>query len=116
MLRFVPLLARSVGLGPVFFPRQGRLRHRPIHRLPAPLDPLLLVILQQALLPEFPEDPRLGPALKGAVRRTARADPGGIQGVPLAARAQDKEDGVHGVPRIDRLAVTAQGMRLARRE
>src|SRR5438105_14896731 len=50
--RLVPLLARSVGLGPVFFPRQGRLAHRPIHRKPTPVDAVEAVVLGQTGLPE----------------------------------------------------------------
>ena len=112
----MPVLARSVGLGPVFFPGQGRLGHRPVHRLPAPLDPVLLVVLHEPLLPKPPEDPSLRPALERPVGRAAVADAGGIQGIPLTAGAQHEEDRVHGAARIDRFAVAAQGMGLAGRE
>jgi hypothetical protein len=41
------------------------------------------------------------------------ANAGGIQGLPLAAGAQDKQDAVHRIPVRDRWVVTTQGVRLA---
>src|SRR3954468_4643076 len=43
-LRLVPHLARSVGLGPVFSPTEGRLAHRPVQRQPRPVDPLQPIV------------------------------------------------------------------------
>src|SRR5438309_11998535 len=65
--RLVPLLARSVGLGPVFSPRQGRLAHRPIHRKPSPVDPVEGVVLGQTGLPEAQKEAALDPGLKAVV-------------------------------------------------
>ena len=52
-LRLTPRLARSVGLGPLFFPPQGGLGHRPIHGLPTPVDPFASVVFHQAHLPQL---------------------------------------------------------------
>src|SRR5580693_2561461 len=49
--RLTPSLPRSVGFFPVFFPTQRRLRCRPVHTLPLPVDPLQIVILYQGELP-----------------------------------------------------------------
>src|SRR5438034_8193267 len=87
-LRFVPLLARSVGLGPVFSPTQRRFGHRAVECLPVPLDAVQLLVGQQAACPEFAKHSRLGPLLEAAVGGTLRADTGGIQRFPLAAGAQ----------------------------
>jgi len=77
---------------------------------------VLLVILQEPLLPEFPKHARRGPFLKAAVGGAAVTDPGGIQRVPLAAGAQHEKDRIQGPARVDRRAMAPQGMRLARRE
>src|SRR6476619_8567905 len=82
-LRFAPLLARSVGLGPVFPPTQRGLGHRPVQSLPRPLDPLQGVVFFQAQLPEFLENAGFGPLLEAAMGGTAGADAGGVQSVPL---------------------------------
>lgn len=92
--RLVPALARSVGLGPVFFPRQRTLGHRSIHTQPTPVDALEGVILRQARLPEAQKEACLYPLLKAVVRRGTRAQPGFRERVPLAARSQDKEDAI----------------------
>jgi hypothetical protein len=47
---------------------------------------------------------------------TAGTDPGGVQGVPLAARAEHKHNGIHRPTIVDPRVVTAQRMRFARRE
>src|SRR5690348_6615699 len=72
--RLVPRLARSVGLGPVFFPRQGRFGHRPIHGKPTPVDAVEGVILGQPGLPEAQEKPVLDPLLETIMRRRAWAN------------------------------------------
>src|SRR5215211_1316961 len=87
-LRFTPLLARSVGLGPVFPPTQGGLGHRPIQRLPRPLDPFQGVVFFQAQRPQLLKHAGFGPLLEAAMGGTAGADAGGVQRVPLAAGAQ----------------------------
>src|SRR6516162_8368842 len=87
-LRLAPSLARSVGFFPVFFPPEGRLGHAPVHAQPGPVDPLPVVVGQQARLPQRPEDAFLDPALEAVVGRRARAEAGGVQGLPLAAGAE----------------------------
>ncbi len=71
MLLFVPDFALSVGLGPVLFPPERCLGHRGVHRLPLPLDPLHLIIVQEALSPHLSEDsclpPLLEPVMDGAL-------------------------------------------------
>src|SRR3954464_1023306 len=82
--RLVPLLARSVGLVPVFFPREGCLGHRPLHREPTPVDPVEGVVLSQTGLPEAHKEAVFDPRLEAVVGRRAWADAGGRQRVPLA--------------------------------
>src|SRR5881275_2718714 len=65
--RLVPCLLRSTGLGPVFFPRQGRLGHRPIHREPTPVDAVKGVVLSQTGLPEAQKEAVFDPRLKAVV-------------------------------------------------
>src|SRR5258708_27681197 len=88
-LRFTPLLPRSVGLGPVFFPAQWGFGDRPIHRKPVPVDPTQLLKLLESCLPAFEEDSGLHPLLKAIMRRSMRAPFGLIEGLPLPSRAQD---------------------------
>src|SRR3954454_1809197 len=71
MLRFVPRLLRSVGLGPVFFPTERGFGHRPVHRLVRPLDVLQLVVLLQSQRPELLKHAGLGPLLEAAMGGTA---------------------------------------------
>src|SRR5687767_4379570 len=63
-LRLTPPLARSVGLGPVFFPPEGRLGHRAVHAQPVPVNALQLVKPCHSRLPEVQEDVRCYPLLK----------------------------------------------------
>ena len=93
-LRLTPFLARSVGFLPVFFPPEGRLGHAPVHAQEGPVDALGVVVVEQAGLPPREEDAGPDPLLEAVVGRGARAELGGIQGLPLAAGAQDEEDGV----------------------
>ena len=65
--RLVPLLARSVGLGPVFFPTQRRLALRPVQRQPRPVDADQCIVGQKPLTPERREYPRLRPFLEPAM-------------------------------------------------
>ena len=73
-----PHLARSVGLGPVFSPTEGRLAHRPVQRQPLPVDPLQPIVGQKPCLPECFEHTGLGPFLKTAM--------GGGSGLPCLMR------------------------------
>jgi hypothetical protein len=94
-LRLTPLLARSVGFLPVFFPPEGRLGHAPVHRQPGPVDALQAVVLQQAGLPHLEEDALADVLLEAVVGGRAGAEAGGAQRLPLAAGTEDEEDGVH---------------------
>jgi hypothetical protein len=95
--RLVPPLPRSVGLGPVFFPAQRGLGHRPIQRLPFPVQADLDVKRDQPLLPESPEHAHLRPGDKAIVDRAARSQ-AVREGFPLATGPQHVED------RFERLA------------
>jgi hypothetical protein len=90
----VPLLARSVGFSTGFFPCQGRLAHRPIHRKPTPVDAVEGVVLGQTGLPEAHKEALFDPRLKAVVGRGAWADARGRQRVPLATGPQHKKDAV----------------------
>src|SRR5947209_14478037 len=115
-LRLVPCLPLSVGFLPTFPPPERGFRHRPVHREPRPIDPVQRVVFGQPYLPELQEHPGLGPLLKAPVRRGRRADPGLVEGVPLAAGAKAEEDGVHGRPVAHPGIVATQWVRLARRK
>jgi hypothetical protein len=77
-LRLTPLLARSVGLGPVFFPPEGRLAHRSIHTQPPPVQPLQFLELLDARAPQLPKHPRRGPLLEPIMRRGMPTQLGGV--------------------------------------
>jgi hypothetical protein len=94
-LRLTPLLARSVGFFPVFFPPEGSLGHAAVHAQPLPVDALETVVLQEAGFPDLEKDPGLYPFLEAIMGRRAGTEFRGIQGFPLAPGAQDKEDGIH---------------------
>jgi hypothetical protein len=94
-LRLAPFLARSVGFLPVFFPPERRLGHAPVHRQPGPVQALPVVVGQEAGLPERLEDALLHPELEAVMGGGPGAEAGGVQGLPLAAGAQDIEDGFH---------------------
>src|SRR4051794_29580150 len=87
-LRLAPSLPRSVGFLPVFFPPEGCFRHAPVHRQPGPVNPFPVVVGHQARLPQVLEDSLLNPALEAVVGGGAGAETGGVQGLPLTARAQ----------------------------
>src|SRR2546421_8300854 len=82
MLRLTPLLPRSVGLGPVFFPPERGLGHGPIHAQPFPVDALEEVVLQEARLPELEEDAGLDPLLEAVVGGGTGNEAGGVEGLP----------------------------------
>jgi hypothetical protein len=94
-LRLVPRLPRSVGFLPVFFPPEGRLGHAPVHTQPGPVDALPVIVGHQAGFPHAQENAVTHPALEAVVRGGTGAEAGGIQRFPLAAGAQDEEDGFH---------------------
>jgi len=86
-LRLAPLLARSVGFLPVFFPPEGCLGHAPVHAQPGPIDAFQAIVFQQACLPDLKKDAGFDPFLKTVVRRGTRTKLGGIQRFPLTARS-----------------------------
>ena len=112
--RLAAVLARSVGVGPVFFPRQGGLGHRSILTPPAPVDAVAGVVLGQSRLPEAQKEAVGHPRLEAIMGRGAWAEAGGGARVPLAARSQDKEDGVgaHPVGHARASAAEAVGVRM----
>ena len=69
-LRLTPSLARSVRLGPVCFPAERDRGDRAVHRLPGPVDPVQLVVVLEAHLPEVRKDPRRRRLLKPGVGGT----------------------------------------------
>src|SRR4051812_749064 len=91
--RLVPILARSVGFLPVFFPPEGGLRHGPVEALPPPVDAEHVVVLVQGHLPEGAEHAPLLPPLEVPVEAAPRPELG-RDGLPVAARPQDVEDPV----------------------
>src|SRR5687768_7524123 len=89
--RLVPILARSVGFLPVFFPPERGLRHAPVDALPVPVDAQLVVVLGEGGLPEFAKHALLLPALEVAVEAAAASELR-WSGLPLATGPQDVED------------------------
>src|SRR5215510_8152295 len=77
-LRLTPLFARSVGLGPVFFPPKGGLGHRPVHAQPTPVDPLQVIKLFHSPFPQLQEYPRRHPFLKAVMGRGMGTQASGI--------------------------------------
>jgi hypothetical protein len=71
------------------------------------------VIVSQAHLPQRQKDPSLGPFLKATMSGTTGAETYLMQRIPLAAGAEDKEDGIHGSAIIDAWPVTPKRVRLA---
>lgn len=96
----MPGLARSVGLGPVFFPPEPGLAQPPVGRLPLPLGRPEFVALRDQQGPDLLEDAVSAPPLEPAVHRAVVAIFLG-QPVPLAAAAEAEEDAVDGRPPVD---------------
>lgn len=109
-LRLTPLLARSVGFLPVFFPPEGRLGHAPVHAQPLPVDALQAVVLRKPRLPQGQEDAGRDPLPEAVVGGGAGAELGGAQSLPLAAGAQGEEDRAHAHPVRGAGAAAAEGM------
>ncbi|AMJ66019.1 hypothetical protein AXW84_11685 [Hymenobacter sp. PAMC 26628] len=112
-LRLTPPLPRSVGLGPVFFSAQRRFVQRAVERHPRKIQPKQLVVVAQGLVPAAGKYAGLHPLLEPAVGGTALAQTGCIQRFPLAARAQNEEDGAPRVPVRDARPMAAQRVGLA---
>ena len=92
-LRFVPCLARSVGLGPVFFPPERGLGHRSVHRLPFPVQSMQIIEFLQGFRPQFLEDSPLHEHLEVSMDCAARTELRRHR-LPLTARSQDVKDAV----------------------
>lgn len=73
-------------------------------------------MLLEPLGPEVDEDAGGGPLLEAAVGRGVGADARSVQRPPMAAGAEDEEDGVHGLAIDDPGIVAAQGMERTRRQ
>src|SRR5262245_9382337 len=93
-LRLTPDLARSVGLGPVFFPPERRFGHRPIHAQPVPIDAAEFVEAFDTRLPEPHKHIGLDPFLEAIVGGGFGAQVGLVQSRPLTAGAQHIKDGI----------------------
>jgi len=111
-LRLTPSLARSVGLGPIFFPAQRCLGHRAVDGLPCPIDTFHLIILPESGGPKLLKNARRYPFLKSVMRRTTRTNSSGIQGIPLATCSQHEENGVQAHTVIDSWSPTSETMRV----
>ena len=109
-LRLTPRLPRSVGLGPVFSPAQGRLGHGPIQAQPTPVQTLQFVIAFQSHPPKLQEYPGGDPFLKAQMGGGAGANARCVQGFPLAAGAQHVEDAVGASPVWNPRPAAAQRM------
>jgi len=77
---------------------------------PRPVQPLQFVIGERTSPPEGFEHAGLSPFPESAMGRTAGADAGLVQGIPLAPGPKHKEDRVHGRAVIDPRVVPAPGM------
>src|SRR2546425_2067436 len=97
--RLVPDFARSVGLGPVFFPAQRRFVQGGVGRLPRPFQALgrVIVLQQQAphRLPDSLLHPALEPSMHGRAGRVLARD-----GFPLTARAEDVQHAIDDATRV----------------
>src|SRR3981081_3299993 len=113
-LRLTPPLPRSVGLGPVFFPAQWGLGQGAIEGQPIPVNALEFVVFQQAKAPKGSKHTRIDPVPKAPVRRRAGTDAGAVQRIPLHARTQYQQDGIHGGAVWNPRPMTAQWMRFRR--
>ena len=94
--RLVPILARSVGFLPVFFPPEGSLGHAPVDTLPFPVDPDQVVVLVEGSLPQLAEHAPPLPPLEVPVETTAGPELG-RDGLPVTTRPQDVEDAIEDV-------------------
>src|SRR5947199_7293360 len=91
--RLVPDFARSVGLGPVFFPAQRSFVERGVGRLPRPLQALGRVVVLQQQAPHRLPDPLLHPALEPPMDgRTGSVL--ARHGFPLTTRAEHVQHAV----------------------
>lgn len=97
---------------PVFFPPEGRLGQAPVPTQPGPVDTLQAVVVKQPQLPELEEDAGLDPLLEAVLGGGTGAILGGIERLPLAAGAQDEEDGSGADPIGGAWPAAPEGMRV----
>lgn len=79
------------------------------------MNPFKLIVEHEPGHPELLEHSSLDPLLEPAVSRRVFAEARGVQSLPLAAGAQDKEDRIHSLPVRYAWMVAAQRMWFARR-
>lgn len=111
-LLLTPLLPRSVGFGPLFFPSQGGFCHSPVHGQPRPIDAFGLVVFEKPLLPKAMKESLFRPVLKTPMSSTARTNTRSIQSIPLAACMQHKKNGVENNTVLFRLSASLSRMRI----
>src|SRR5262245_11099884 len=109
-----PLLAAISRVGPGRGAPERGLGHRPIYRLPLPVDALELVVLHQARPPQLLEEAARLPFLEAAVRGAAAAARLLGQCVPLHPSPQHAEDGAEAGAVIDARAASPQAGQLWR--
>jgi len=71
--------------------------HGPVHREPLPVDATQFLKLLQSCLPEVEEESGLHLFLKALMGCGVRTQLGLLQGLPLTARAQDRDNGIRTV-------------------
>src|SRR5262245_30852987 len=94
----MPVFARSVGFGPVFFPTQRGFVQRRVCGLPPPLQANVEIIVLEQALPDGFETPGRDPALEPPMDCGARAELP-RHGLPLTAGAQHVEHPFEEEPR-----------------
>ena len=102
-------------LAPLFPPKRG-FGHRPGHGQPLPVNAVQCVVVSKAQLPPRQKDPSRAPFLKATMGGTTGAETRLRPRMPLAAGAEYKEDGIHGLAIIDAGPMAAQRVGLAWRE
>lgn len=69
-LRFVPILALSVGFFPIFFPAKRRFRHSSVRTAETPINAFYFLIPFKVVFPHFLEYSFFHPFLKSSMSRT----------------------------------------------
>ena len=114
---FRPLLALSVGFGPVFGPPNGALVIAPSAASNAQSMPTSSSYSSSPWRQISWNTPACSPLLKAPMRRTRRTDPRRVQRVPLHPGAQHQQDRVHRVAiRHPRVVATQRVKRRSRQQ
>ncbi len=111
-LLLTPFLPRSVGLGPLFFPSEGRFCHSSVHRQPRPVDAFGLIVFEKPFLPKTMKETFLRPVLETSMSSTAWANTRGIQRIPLTTSVQYKKNRIKNHPLVFGLSATFSRMRI----